>query len=172
VKLSDFGIAMTEQDLAVEKSSKGGAPHALSPEQMDPSAGVDKRTDIYSMGVMLYGMLFAEWPFTGNTIEELMAKVKQGDYIKPVDRDPAIPASVNDLIVKMLAWNRNERFKDMHEVCHEVDGYLAQFSSRSLNCLKSALRASAQSEGSLDYHQLKLEDGRIVDLQSLGGEPV
>ncbi len=172
VKLSDFGIAVTEQDLASGKAATIGTPRYMSPEQMDGDGEVDKRTDIYSMGIMLYGMLFAEWPFTGNSIEELMAKVKQGDYVKPVERDPTVPATVNALIVKMMARNKEERFKDIGEVVHEVDSYLAQFSTRSQNRLKSALKASARSEDSLDYHKLTLEDGTTVDLHSLGQEPV
>ncbi len=172
VKLSDFGVAATEQDLAEGKASAIGTPRSLSPEQMDPGGGVDRRTDIYSMGIMLYGMLFAEWPFTGNSIEELMSKVKRGDYVKPIERDPTVPTSVNDLIVKMMARDKEERFKDIHEVVREVDDYLAQFSSRSQNFLKSALKVSAHSEASLDYHRLALEDGKTVDLYSLGQEPV
>lgn len=79
---------------------------------------------------------------------------------------------MNALIVKMMARNKEERFKDIGEVVHEVDSYLAQFSTRSQNRLKSALKASARSEDSLDYHKLTLEDGTTVDLHSLGQEPV
>lgn len=186
VKLTDFGISGSEKDFDEEDTStakqtfsssfetqvgtKMGTPSYMSPEQIDDTSKVDKKTDIYSMGVMLYEMLFADKPFVGSSANEIMAKVKQGNYIKPSERDKTVPASVNHLIVKMMAKDKEKRYKDMDAVIKAVNKYLGQFSPQTRGYLKSALKASVASKNRLNYYHLKFKNGKTVDLSALSSK--
>ncbi|MCR5621526.1 MAG: serine/threonine protein kinase [Treponema sp.] len=186
VKLTDFGISGSEKDFDEEDGdlskkaftssfetmigTKMGTPSYMSPEQIDDTSKVDKKTDIYSMGVMLYEMLFADKPFVGSSPNEIMAKVKQGNYIKPSERDKTIPASVNHLIVKMMAKDKEKRYKDMDAVIRAVNKYLGQFSPQTRGYLKSALKASIASKNRINYYHLKFKNGKTVDLSSLSSK--
>ncbi len=186
VKLTDFGISGSEKDFDEEEPSapkkdfsstfetqigtKMGTPSYMSPEQIDDTSKVDKKTDIYSMGVMLYEMLFADKPFVGSSANEIMAKVKEGNYIKPSERDKTIPASVNHMIVKMMAKDKEKRYKDMDAVIKAVNKYLGQFSPQTRGYLKSALKASIASKSRINYYHLKFKNGKTVDLSSLSSK--
>ncbi|MBQ9538778.1 MAG: serine/threonine protein kinase [Treponema sp.] len=186
VKLTDFGISGSEKDFDEEDSSsarqtfsssfetqvgtKMGTPSYMSPEQIDDTSKVDKKTDIYSMGVMLYEMIFADKPFVGSSANETMAKVKEGNYIKPSERDKTIPVSVNHLIVKMMAKDKEKRYKDMDAVIRAVNKYLGQFSPKTRGYLKSALKASIASKNRLNYYHLKFKNGKTIDLSSLSSK--
>lgn len=186
IKLTDFGISGSEKDFDEEDGdsskkaftssfetmvgTKMGTPSYMSPEQIDDTSKVDKKTDIYSMGVMLYEMLFADKPFVGSSAVEIMAKVKEGSYIKPSERDKTIPASVNHLIVKMMAKDKEKRYKDMDAVIKAVSKYLGQFSPQTRGYLKSALKASVASKNRLNYYHLKFKNGKTVDLSSLSSK--
>ena len=186
VKLTDFGISRDERDFETEESASArqsvtstfmtqtgtmmGTPSYMSPEQIEDTSKVDAKTDIYSMGVMLYEMIFADRPFVGASAGEILANVKQGNYIKPIERDRTIPASVNHLIVKMMAKDKEKRYKDMDAVIKVVNRYLGQFSPQTRKYLLGALKASITSKSRTNYYHLKFKNGRTVDLSSLSSK--
>src|SRR5262249_45132980 len=82
VKVLDFGIskapAFNEGSLGITKTSSTlGSPYYMSPEQMKSSKDVDARSDVWSMGVILYKLLAAKLPFESDTLGGLMAQVLQ-----------------------------------------------------------------------------------------------
>src|SRR5262249_25967641 len=129
VKVLDFGIAkLAEQEvplsvprdealLLVETNlgSVLGTVRYMSPEQAR-GAPVDKRTDIWSLGVVLYEMITGHAPFTGNTPGEVMNSILQVEP-PPLTRYVAhIPAELEQIISKTLRKDREERYCDAHQV--------------------------------------------------------
>ena len=165
VLLGDFGLAGREEDFTKE-AYVYGTPHFMAPEQLDGrKIKGDKKSDIYSMGVMLYTMLIGEPTFLGKTTEDLMANIKKGEYTKPADRDPDIPAAVNELIVNMLEKDREKR-PDIEGVIASVEEYERSLTSGIRAILDDALKISITSREKLDYHSLKLQNGFVTDLCS------
>ena len=93
VKLTDFGIATSEEDTKLGLTRAGmtlGTPAYMAPEQIADSKNVDKRADIYSMGVVLYLMVTGKLPFTANMAPETLSRIHKGKYTSPKDINPHI----------------------------------------------------------------------------------
>ena len=114
VKVADFGTAkLASSSLQTVEGSIMGSPHCMSPEQVRGGT-VDERSDVYSLGIVLYQMLLGRPPFTG----EVMAVLTQHLQVPPPpvhrqDDSPEIPASLSDLVMQMLAKDPAERPADM-----------------------------------------------------------
>jgi serine/threonine protein kinase len=88
-----------------------GTPHYASPEQYQLGADIDERTDIYSLGVILYQMITGELPFKASSIEELM-RVQQASLPVPISQlCPEVPIVIEQLINRMLSRDVNKRPK-------------------------------------------------------------
>ncbi len=114
-KISDFGLAKmpVSSDLTREGSILG-SPRYMSPEQ---AAGkdVDHRSDIYSLGIMLYEMVTGETPFNGDTSQILAQHLTQAPP-PPRQYSPDIPRGLDDLTLKMLIKDPDSRLQSMTEV--------------------------------------------------------
>ncbi len=125
-KVLDFGIAKLRQaagDATSGMTMTGmvvGTPLYMSPEQfMGKKAGeeIDGRTDLYSLGVVLYQMVTAKLPFEGETLYSLMMQHIQGTVRPPDEVAPElhIPASLSRVILKAIDKDRGARFQDADE---------------------------------------------------------
>jgi eukaryotic-like serine/threonine-protein kinase len=125
-KVLDFGIAKLRE--AAGNAQQGmtmtgmvvGTPLYMSPEQfMGKKAGeeIDGRTDIYSLGVVLYQMVTAQLPFEGDTLYSLMMQHMEGVVRPPHELAPElhIPESLSQLIVKAIDKERAKRFQTADE---------------------------------------------------------
>jgi serine/threonine protein kinase len=125
-KVLDFGIAKLRE--AVEGAKPGmtmtgmvvGTPLYMSPEQfMGKKAGqeIDGRTDLYSLGVVLYQMVTAQLPFEGDTLYSLMMQHMEGNVRPPHELVPElqIPESLSLVILKAIDKNRDQRFQTAEE---------------------------------------------------------
>ena len=104
-KVLDFGIARTEgvgHTLTVT-GTVIGTPHYMAPEQARGIRKLDSRADIYSLGCVLFELLTGRPPFEGNSLVAVLAKIILEDPPTPSDVHPGIPASVDDLVLRMLA---------------------------------------------------------------------
>lgn len=110
VKVTDFGIAksMDSSTLAHTNTIMGSA-HYFSPEQAKGSY-IDFRTDIYSLGVVIYEMATGKVPFDGDSAVTVALKHIQDNVIPPKEINPEIPEGLNQLILKCMAKDPNERY--------------------------------------------------------------
>ena len=104
--VADFGIAralagaddrLTETGLAV------GTPAYMSPEQAAGDKSLDPRTDVYSLGAVLYEMLAGEPPFTGPTAQAVIAKRFSGEVPRVRQARPSVPEHVDAAVARALA---------------------------------------------------------------------
>jgi len=143
VKLADFGIASTEDDTDSGLTKEGvtlGTPSYMSPEQFENTRNVDRRADIYSMGIMLYEMVTGKKPFPGNFAPDTILMIQKGRYVRAKKLNPDIPKVVSKLIEKMVRPNPRKRFQDMGKIIKIIEKYLARFKadvihSSLVNCL-------------------------------------
>lgn len=116
VKVGDFGLAkilsqtVTDTASQATPSSRGiiGTPEFMSPEQMQPEVGVDKRTDLYALGTIAYLMLGGKTPFTGELMQLVMQKVMHTPPPLSSLRSD-VPADVDRVIMSALTIDPKDR---------------------------------------------------------------
>lgn len=120
VKVCDFGIAKIQQQPGKDQESAltmfgmiCGTPYYMSPEQAKGEE-LDGRTDLYSMGVILYEMLTGRVPFRGSTPVEVIARHLTDPPTPPSKVDPNIhvPRALEQIILRAMSKTREERFED------------------------------------------------------------
>ena len=117
VKVTDFGIARavnTEESLTQTGAVMGTAAY-FSPEQAE-GKGVDARSDIYSLGVVLYEMAVGKPPFTGDSPVAVASKHVRDQPIPPRVANPAVPTALNSIIMKAMAKNPDDRYGSAEEL--------------------------------------------------------
>jgi serine/threonine protein kinase len=122
VKLTDFGIARIEDTATAYQTQAGeilGTPVYMSPEQV-MGQKVDGRSDLYSLGVLLYELLLGRRPFTGNNIAAIFRTITQDTPEAPVVIDPFIPKALSDLVMKSLEKDAKDRFQTGRQMAAEL----------------------------------------------------
>jgi serine/threonine protein kinase len=123
-KITDFGIARLESSNLTVEGQFIGTPNFMSPEQITGKA-VDGRSDIFSLGVVLYTLLTGQRPFAGETMHEVTLKVVQDPCPIPSTVADHIPPAFNPVILKCLEKDPDQRFQSGGEVA-KVLGALAR----------------------------------------------
>jgi len=124
--VTDFGIALAAGGAAGERLTATGlmvgTPEYMSPEQAAGERTLDPRSDIYSLGCVLYEMLAGEPPYTGPTAQAVIAK----RFIDPVPRvrrlRPAVPAAVEEAVMRALARVPADRFASAGALAEALTG--------------------------------------------------
>ena len=117
VKVTDFGIARIEgSDLVKTKDETFmGTIYYCSPEQFKGFSKVDNRTDIFSLGVVLYQLATGRLPFTGSTPWEVMTNIVTSEPISPRTVNPNLPMRLDRVILKALSKRAEDRFQSAKE---------------------------------------------------------
>lgn len=117
VALSDFGLARIQNDKRVSiTGAMLGTLMYISPEQIRSFKDVDYRTDLYALGVIAYLLFTGTFPFSGETQEEFIIKHLKHQPAKPTDVNRDLPDTANDVLLKALAKNPNERYTSSNEL--------------------------------------------------------
>src|SRR5271163_4388602 len=123
VKVTDFGTAKILQFGTVQQTTHVmGTPSYMSPEQVK-GRPVDGRTDIFSLGVVLYEMLTGEKPFPGQNITTVIYKIVNEDPVPPRQLDPSIHAGISAVIMKALYKEPDERYQTCRELLEDLRNY-------------------------------------------------
>jgi serine/threonine-protein kinase len=117
-KITDFGLAKLAGQITVTGESLG-TPAFMSPEQV-VGASVDGRADIFSLGVVLYWMATGKQPFPGESVTAVSYKVVHTEAVPPRQLNPALPAKLENLILKCLAKNPAERYQTGEELARDL----------------------------------------------------
>ena len=117
VKVADFGIAKIIDFTSLTSTGDilGTGPY-MSPEQITDSKHIDRRSDLYALGVLLYEMLTGEFPYDFQSEPELIDKVKNEPAIPPRRKVIEISNSIENVVLKLLEKNPYERFRDAHSL--------------------------------------------------------
>src|SRR5437870_6431495 len=121
-KVLDFGIAKIQQpegmrDVDITAPNLVvGTPQYMSPEQCSQTGPIDARSDVYSLGVIVYEMLAGRVPFTGDSPTVIMMKQVQDDPPSVLAARPDLPASIDNLVRKALAKQPIDRFQTAGEL--------------------------------------------------------
>jgi len=112
IKLTDFGVARLPDSTLTQEGTLIGTPHYMSPEQFTGEK-VDGRSDQFSLAVVLYELITGEKPFVGDTLNVIMHKVLRTQPLPPSDLNIRISKDIDDVIMKALNKNPDDRFPDM-----------------------------------------------------------
>jgi serine/threonine protein kinase len=117
VKVLDFGIAKVANGpkRLTRDGEVLGTPHYMSPEQCEGD-GVDHRTDIYALGVLLYEMVTGHVPHDADTMMGILTKQMYEDPIPPKVRAPEVSTQLETLILRCLEKRPEQRYQTMHEI--------------------------------------------------------
>lgn len=124
VKVTDFGIARAVTSSTITQTgSVIGSVHYFSPEHAK-GINTGEKSDLYSLGIVLYQMLTAQLPFLGESPISVALKHLQENFDEPRVVNPHIPQSVENVILKAMRKNPNERYSSAHEMQHDLDSCL------------------------------------------------
>src|SRR5215831_7214482 len=125
VKVTDFGTAKILQFGTVQQTAHVmGTPSYMSPEQVKGKP-VDGRSDIFSLGVLLYEVLTGEKPFPGQTITTVIYKIVNEDPIPPRTLNPSLHPGLNDIVMRALAKDPDIRYQNCREMLEDLRNYRA-----------------------------------------------
>jgi eukaryotic-like serine/threonine-protein kinase len=125
VKVTDFGTAKILQFGTVQQTAHVmGTPSYMSPEQVKGRA-VDGRSDIFSLGVMLYEMITGEKPFPGQSITTVIYKIVNEEPVPPRQINPTIHPGISAAVMRALAKEPEDRYQSCRELLEDLRNYRA-----------------------------------------------
>ncbi|MEO1766010.1 serine/threonine protein kinase [Thiobacter aerophilum] len=122
VKITDFGIAQVSSASRTMAGMVMGSPKYMSPEQVVGQT-VDGRSDIFSLGVVLYEMLTGKTPFVGDNISAIMYQILNEEPIPPKAFNQNVPDSLNYIVLKALAKHPDARYQTAKEMARDLRKY-------------------------------------------------
>jgi serine/threonine protein kinase len=120
----DFGLALETDENRARLTREGevlGTPAYMAPEQIEGrSSDIDRRTDVWALGVILYELLTLRLPFSGGTHRELLARTLRGDPVPPRQLVPEIPRDLEAVCLQALEVERDRRYATAAEFADDL----------------------------------------------------
>lgn len=121
VKITDFGIALAHNAVQLTQSdSVLGSAHYLPPEITRGEVATNQ-SDIYSLGIVFYELLCGSVPFTGDNPVQIAMKHLSEEIPSVREFNPSLPQSIENIIIKATAKNKNYRYKNVEEMLKDVE---------------------------------------------------
>ncbi len=147
VKLADFGIAISKEDQASGLTREGmtlGTPSYMAPEQFRNAKNVDRRADIYSLGVMLYEMVTGKKPYPSKLSPEALALIQKGKYRNPEKINPRIKSFTTRIIKRCMQVKPKKRYQDLRSLVKYLDNKLKEDNQENVqNRIRNYIEESA-----------------------------
>lgn len=126
VKITDFGIAMAlNSNELTQTNSVMGSVHYLPPEQANGSGSTIK-SDIYSLGILMYELLIGKVPFKGDNAVEIAIKQMKEPIPSICSHNPDIPQSIENIVLKACAKNPKNRYDSVKEMYDDIKNALTE----------------------------------------------
>lgn len=149
IVLVDFGLArLADRTTITQADAVQGSPHYMSPEQVRPlrHGPIDHRTDVYSLGVVLYELLALRRPFDSSSHHELFERIESGELESLRELNPAVPRDLEILCAVALSRRKEDRFATAGEFAADLRRFLAHQAIRAqtLPLVKRVARAARE----------------------------
>lgn len=126
VKITDFGIAVALNSTELtQTNSVMGSVHYLPPEQANGS-GATVKSDIYSLGILMYELLTGKLPFKGDNAVEIAIKQMKDRLPSIIAQNPNVPQSVENVVLRACAKNPENRYESVREMHEDLRTVLAE----------------------------------------------
>lgn len=151
VKITDFGIALMPSASRTLAGMILGSPKYMSPEQVLGQT-IDGRSDIFSLGVVLYEMLTGQSPFSGDNLNTIMYRILNETPVPPSLVNENVPEAFDSIIAKALSKRPEDRYQNAKVMARDLREYL--------NAPQQAYEAAPKTEtGVPQFDPLIVEDG-------------
>lgn len=125
IKVADFGIAALESAQEKKTGQALGSVHYIAPEQAKGEVP-DARSDIYSLGVVMYEMLTGKLPFTGDTENEIAMQHISGTPVPPCEINPEVPEELGRITMRAMNRDIDERYQSASELLDDLENFRKQ----------------------------------------------
>ena len=125
IKVADFGIAALESAQEKKSDQTVGSVHYIAPEQARGEQP-DPRSDIYSLGVVMYEMLTGKMPYDGDTAEQVARKHIVGNAVPPQELNPDIPEELAEITLKAMSADIETRYQTASELLGDLEEFRKQ----------------------------------------------
>lgn len=140
IKMLDFGIAKGALNQGLTRvGGVIGTPNYLSPEQLQGHEA-SAHSDTWALGVLFFEMLTGDEPFKGRTLAELQLQITTAKFTNPEDLNPAIPATVANIVRKCLTVDVSQRYQSVADLISDVRRAQERYRTKSENLAKGRLR--------------------------------
>ncbi len=146
VKLVDFGIATSREEPDDGLTREGtilGTPAYIAPEQIDDARSVDKRADIYSLGVLLYEMITGRTPYPGSFTAETIRLIHRGRYVSSRKLNPTVSPFLAKVARTCMKVRRARRYQDLEPIIRLLERRIRRHDEESI---RNAVQAIVQAK--------------------------
>jgi serine/threonine-protein kinase len=144
-RITDFGVAKMTAGEITTTGQMLGTPAFMPPEQFT-GAPIDGRTDLFSLGVILYWMATGEQPFPGETMTTVSYKIVHTEPVPPARLNPLVPALLDKVIMKCLSKSPADRYQSGEELAHALGEVRRGATPASLQTVVPELTTGSKDE--------------------------